>query len=338
MKRYGSIDIDKNLKLRGVVVDDLTTQGSFYSEQFGEVAYKSELTGSGGSGTGFYGITVKHSNNSDSFKCINVVAFDVTDFYVTQNSPNTDEILVSLRDRTALNGATFVHTQAASSREWAVNHNLNTKNLIVQAFDSGDREIEYDEVDTSDPNIAYFYFIPAVTGKAIVTTGSGTTVSVSGGGGSPLEVTDGTNSYTGVTVINFSDNNFYLTSDASGEPVVNWDLKNGFQEVEIELNGDSKNIFWDWSQGNSFFMELEKNTTLHEPLNYKSRRAQTVTLITKQPNTGFYNLIFGRNYIFPGGDSEEYTTQDSNVLDAFSFHYSPRSEKILVFITNELFY
>lgn len=243
MKRYGSIDIDKNLKVRGVVVDDLTTQGGFYSQQFGEVIYRSTLaagsnititqsgntttiasTASGEASGGFYGITVKHSNNSDSFKGINLVAFDVTDFYVTQNSPNTDEVVVSLRDRddltsvtvresdgspsfatdtivfdstdfylsatsggkptvslrdrTALNGATYVHTQTSSSREWTVAHNFSSKNLIAQAFSLDDKIIEPDEVDTSDPNTAYFYFIPAVTGKAIVTTGSGTTVSI----------------------------------------------------------------------------------------------------------------------------------------------------------------
>ena len=39
MKRHGNIDISGNLKLRGVAVDDFTTQGGFYSQQFGETLY-----------------------------------------------------------------------------------------------------------------------------------------------------------------------------------------------------------------------------------------------------------------------------------------------------------
>jgi hypothetical protein len=45
----------------------------------------------------FYGITVKHSNDTESFSGINVVTFNSNDFYITQNSPNTDEVIVNFR-------------------------------------------------------------------------------------------------------------------------------------------------------------------------------------------------------------------------------------------------
>jgi hypothetical protein len=47
-------------------------------------------------GPGFYGITIKQINEAASFSGITVIAFD-NSFYVTQNTPNTDEIVVNLR-------------------------------------------------------------------------------------------------------------------------------------------------------------------------------------------------------------------------------------------------
>jgi hypothetical protein len=46
---------------------------------------------------GFYGINVKQSDDAASFKGINTVAFSTDDFYIVQNDPNTDEVLVSFR-------------------------------------------------------------------------------------------------------------------------------------------------------------------------------------------------------------------------------------------------
>lgn len=284
-------------------------------------------------------IDIRESDgNPPTFSAADTLVFDSEFFYL--HSTSTGKPTVSIRGSLGGGGATYVHTQTIPDFEWIVPHNLNSKNLIAQTFDAGDEVIEVDKVDTSDPNTAYFYLIPAAAGKAVITTGAGAggVGSGGGGGGSALEVTDGTNSQLNVSSLNFNDSLFYISTDLAGEPVVNWDLKNGFQEVEIELDGDSKNINWDWSQANAFFVGLQKNTTLHEPLNYRGRRAQTVTLITKQPPVGFYNMSFGRNYIFPGGDSEEYTTLAANVIDAFSFHYSARLGKISVFVTNDLFY
>jgi hypothetical protein len=51
----------------------------------------------GGAGSGFYGITVGHSDDSSSFPGVNVIKFEVDNFYVTQNDPNTDEVVVNFR-------------------------------------------------------------------------------------------------------------------------------------------------------------------------------------------------------------------------------------------------
>jgi len=202
MKHNSNADFHGNVKIRGVVVDDLTTQGGFYSEQFGEAAYKSDLVGGSGA----------------------------------------------------------------------------------------------------------------------------------------IEVAQGPNVYPAADQLNFNSTYFYLTRDTtSGDPVVNWELDEGFKEREILLDGDGKNVFWDWSLSNSFFLPLEKNTTLHQPTNYKGGGAQQVNLVVKQPTVGFYTITFGRNYIFTAGEPPE-TTLIAGAVDFFSFHYSPRLNRIITAQMNELFY
>lgn len=205
MKHNSNLDVYGTLKVRGVVVDDLTTQGGFYSQQFGETAYKSDLS------------------------------------------------------------------------------------LIA---------------------------------------------------GGSIEVAQGPNSYPATDQLNFNTTYFYLTRDTtSGDPVVNWDLGEGFKEREILLSGNSKNIFWDWALGNSFFLPLQKNTTLHEPNNYKTAGAQQVNLVTQQPSRGFYNITFGRNFIFSGGVAEDSTTTaEAGAMDLYSFHFSPRSRRIFVTQASQMFY
>jgi hypothetical protein len=52
-------------------------------------------------GPGFYGITVKQTDDEAVFRNVNVVAFDTDFFYITQNDPNTDEAIVNFRENVA---------------------------------------------------------------------------------------------------------------------------------------------------------------------------------------------------------------------------------------------
>lgn len=95
MKIYESAEILGTLKLRKGVADRVLTDGGFYSNQFGEIAYKSDIAVSSPDSSVFYGITVKPSNALYSKRNTSVVSF-ADEFYITQNAPNTDEIVVSL--------------------------------------------------------------------------------------------------------------------------------------------------------------------------------------------------------------------------------------------------
>ena len=48
-------------------------------------------------GPGFYGITVGQTDDLGTFSGINKINFDPDSFYITQNDPNTDEVIVSFR-------------------------------------------------------------------------------------------------------------------------------------------------------------------------------------------------------------------------------------------------
>lgn len=47
----------------------------------------------------FYGITVAETDGTGAYRNINTLKFFANDFYLTQNSPNTDEAIVNLRNR-----------------------------------------------------------------------------------------------------------------------------------------------------------------------------------------------------------------------------------------------
>lgn len=96
MREYSNIEIIGDLTLRRGAKERIVTDSNFYSEQFGQAAYKTDI-GSSSSGTSakFYGISSKLSD--DSFSVTNIGLFTFADeFYISQNSPNTDEVILSL--------------------------------------------------------------------------------------------------------------------------------------------------------------------------------------------------------------------------------------------------
>jgi len=63
---------------------------------------------------------------------------------------------------------TYVHTQAVAAVSWTVNHNLTSKNLIIQIWDSLDNLFIPDTVNLPNSNQAVVGFNSAKTGRAIV--------------------------------------------------------------------------------------------------------------------------------------------------------------------------
>ncbi len=49
------------------------------------------------SAPGFYALTVKQTDDTASFSKIKVLSFNADHFYITQNAPNTDEVIIDLR-------------------------------------------------------------------------------------------------------------------------------------------------------------------------------------------------------------------------------------------------
>ena len=127
-----------------------------------------------GIGGGFYGIYLRESDgNPPTFKNDTII-FDSADFYLHPNSVGKPTVSFRRVSTAVSPGATYVHTQSSPAVEWIVSHNLNSSGFLVQTFSQDDKVIGFNEADVSNPNITYFYFTTAVAGKAIVTTGIGT--------------------------------------------------------------------------------------------------------------------------------------------------------------------
>jgi len=113
MKIIGNLDATGNIKLRGKVLDRLTTRGSFYSGQFGEIAYKADLPeGEAGAEVNFfYCLGIRTSDGTHHFKGINSITLMGDNFYIEGNNLNTDEVFVTLGP---LKTARYVETNSSS--------------------------------------------------------------------------------------------------------------------------------------------------------------------------------------------------------------------------------
>jgi len=140
-----------------------------------EAATQLTFSTTDGVGGGFYGIYIRESDgNPPTFKNDTII-FNSSDFYLAPNSVGKPTVNIRGSSSSTSPGATYVHTQATPAVEWIATHSLNNSNgFIVQTFDNQDRVIGFDQADVSNPNISYFYFTQAVIGKAVITTGIGT--------------------------------------------------------------------------------------------------------------------------------------------------------------------
>ncbi len=139
----------------------------------------------------FYGNTVKHSDDSVSLSGIKVFTYNVADFYVTQNDPNTDEAIINLRanagvtDHGALTGLLDDdHTQyilVDGTRAFTGNQSIGGNRLTSLGAPVADD----DAARLQD--ITKFY-------------------------GNTVKQTDGLASFSGITVFNFGPS-FYVTQN-----------------------------------------------------------------------------------------------------------------------------
>jgi hypothetical protein len=109
---------------------------------------------------------VTDSNLDNIFYTVRRITFDrESGFYVTGDS-NAEPIVSS----NVSFGKSRKYTKA-SSKEWIVEHGFGVVPQHVQVYDDAQRLVIPNVADTSNPNVAYFYFTNAMSGHAIISTG-----------------------------------------------------------------------------------------------------------------------------------------------------------------------
>ena len=190
----------------------------------------------GPAGAGFYGITAKHTDDSVSFSGLNVFNFNVDGFYLTQNDPNTDEVIVNLRQvkgdkgdtgDTGATGATGAQGEQGPGFYLTVKHSDDTQSfgdLNIIAFNTDDFYVTQNDPNTDEVIVNF------KGDKTVVEAGANVTVTQSddtwtvaadvatsdigpGFYGITAKHTDDSVSFSGLEVFNFNIDGFYLTQN-----------------------------------------------------------------------------------------------------------------------------
>jgi hypothetical protein len=74
-------------------------------------------------------------------------------------------------------GTTATFTQSIAATTWSFTHNLNTRNPLLQVYDSTNSQVIPFDIVGTDPNQATIYFDTAESGFAVASNGGGLTVS-----------------------------------------------------------------------------------------------------------------------------------------------------------------
>jgi hypothetical protein len=155
------------------------------------------------------------------FSNVSKITFRQEDFYLDTDSLGQPVINIRGGAGGGSGGGQFgtgIATQTFSSAvEWQFAHNLGVPNLIWSVYDDQGEAIIPDKVASSNQNTMFFYFNPATAGRAVVAGGP----IVSG-----INVHADNTTFSGKPTINFNASDFYVTGDAAGNPVVN------FQPIE----------------------------------------------------------------------------------------------------------
>lgn len=148
-----------------------------------------------GSSTGFYGITVAETDGSPSFSGITKVNFNANDFYIEQNFPNTDEVVVNFRGTGASGEANTASNLGAGEGVFAqkVGVDLQFKSLVAGS------SISLSSTGTE------------------ITIGSlaGASSGVDGFYGLNLKLTNDVESFKGLNTISLDPTYFYISQNVS---------------------------------------------------------------------------------------------------------------------------
>lgn len=82
-----------------------------------------------------------------------------------------------------ITGASYLHEQEISSQTWTINHNLGSQYVLVSVYDDDDKIISPGETIALDSNTIIIQFSKQIIGKAIISTGYGTSDDGSGTSG-----------------------------------------------------------------------------------------------------------------------------------------------------------
>lgn len=86
--------------------------------------------------------------------------------------PTTHRLLTS----STTSNAYFNYTQVGASANWAIAHNLGTKNIIVYTYSATDEPLVYNDITFVDNNNIIINFTSAVTGRAVIVSAGGTSI------------------------------------------------------------------------------------------------------------------------------------------------------------------
>ena len=110
----------------------------------------------------------------------------------------------------------------------------------------------------------------------------------------------------------------------------------GIRQTRAVVSGDSKNISFDFSTGNNFYVLLQKNASFSATNLPGAELSQTATIVTEQPSVGFYSITWSQGFLWPasqlGSRGGPNATQAPGSLDSFSFVSMPdlaQGEKLL---------
>ncbi len=108
----------------------------------------------------------------------------------------------------------------SSSSEWILNHNLGVNNIIWSVYDDQGNAVIPEKVSVHNPNTAYFYFLPATSGRAVV--GGGPVFQAASGSITVGETDGNPPNFAPASTLLFNSNDFYLKANSSSQPVVNF--------------------------------------------------------------------------------------------------------------------